>query len=65
MKQFVPGKGSGGAGSKHAGQSKHNEGGQGSAKKSMHGYGGPSSAPSVTDTCMPKDNSKKSPKIFG
>lgn len=64
MGNYVPGKGTGGAGSKHQGQSKHNEGGQGTVTNGPSGY--PStSMPMPADTPRPKDGSKKSPKIFG
>jgi hypothetical protein len=61
---YVPGKGSGGNGSKHMGQSVENSGGQGSPTKGPVSY--PSSAMSMpADTAKPTDGSKKSPKIFG
>lgn len=62
--KYVPGSGSGGAGSKHVGQTVHNSGGQGSPTKGPVSY--PSSACSMpADTAKPKDGSSKSPKIFG
>lgn len=63
-KGYVPGKGSGGNGSAHVGQSVYNEGGMGSPTKGPVSY--PSTAMSPPgDTAKPKDGSKKSPKIFG
>ena len=65
MKGYVPGSGSGGAGSKHAGQGgTTNKGGQGSTSSGPV-FSKPQSCQKVSDTAKPKDNSKKSPKIFG
>lgn len=62
---YVPDKGSGGAGSNHKGQSVEKSGGQGTARKSFGAYGSSAANLSGMDTPKPKDTSKKSPKIFG
>lgn len=62
--KYVPDAGSGGNGSNHKGQSKHNEGGKGTQRESLSHYPA-SSISHGGDTPKPKDGSKKSPKIFG
>ena len=60
---YVPGKGTGGNGSNHAGQSKHNEGGQGKQTKGPCSY--PATAISAKDTKRADRGKQNTPKIFG